>query len=141
MTIDSFTSSFHKYLMHFYRHPAGTRHLAHGGVATLEKGENHCLRVAPCREPNDKLSLVAFERFTTLLINFMNTGKSTGSERNLIQAKHVLFPDGHQILLSGEYGLLRKRTRFQTKTEIRVADFGFLIRTATWHMQRITGKN
>ena len=26
----------------------------------------HCLRVAPCREPNDKLSLVALERFTTL---------------------------------------------------------------------------
>ena len=39
--------------------------MAHGCVATLENREN-CLRVAPCREPNDKLSLVAFERFTTL---------------------------------------------------------------------------
>ena len=44
---------------------AGARHLSHGCVATLEKREN-CLRVAPCREPNEKLSLVAFERFTTL---------------------------------------------------------------------------
>jgi len=40
MNIDSFASSFHKYLMHFYRRPpAGARHLAHGCVATLEKGE------------------------------------------------------------------------------------------------------
>jgi len=44
---------------------AGARHLSHGCVATLERREN-CLRVAPCREPNDKLSLVAFEGFTTL---------------------------------------------------------------------------
>ena len=44
--------------------------MAHGRVATLEKGLAHqtmaiACEVAPCREPNDKLLLAAFERFTT----------------------------------------------------------------------------
>jgi len=66
MTIDSFTCSFHKYLMHFYRRPCGSSSFGSRPRCNSWKGGNHCLRVAPCREPNDKLSLVAFEHFTTL---------------------------------------------------------------------------
>jgi len=65
MNIDSLTSFLTNISCTFIDASAGARHLVHGCVATLEKREN-CLRVAPCREPNDKLSLAAFERFTTL---------------------------------------------------------------------------
>ena len=45
--------------------------MTHSCVAALEKG-NHSLRAAPCCEPNDKLSLLVFERFTTLDVQTYN---------------------------------------------------------------------
>jgi len=76
MTIDSFTSSFHKYPMHFYRRICGSSSLGPRLRCNSWKGGRHCLRVAPCCEPNDKLSLVAFERFTTPAFRVLRSSRT-----------------------------------------------------------------
>ena len=60
----------------------------------------HSLRVAPCREPNDELSLVAFERFTTLALWKANEAANgpvdTKTASNIINAPVDSMPKDEQ---------------------------------------------